>query len=210
MKGTKSQVKKAQKALSRGKGKQAKVWEDYRNYKERIQKSRRIGSMQKKAMIQKKLEKARGNISYTWHQYREFKFSYYNISKFKGLKYIGKKKTKPTLQEYYQVRNIDNLDSIVKNIFDNYKVRYVLIILQIEFSQNIDWEDRQKKQRSAKKGDIQHVSDVFTKISFEQTMERGETLEKAILEKMSFLKHYTGYILHNTYIRVIYASSKTN
>lgn len=194
MKGTKTQIKKTQKALTRGKTKQGKSWENYRKRKEQIQKSRRIGSMRKQAMIQKELEKARGKVSYNWGKYRESKFSYYNISRFKGLKYIGKKKTKPTLQEYYKVRNVDNLDSIVKNIFDNYKVRYILVIFVMR----------------APAGNILHASDVYTKPAFDALQERGVTLFESATEKLSFLKTGEGAELLETHIRVIYAGSKAN
>lgn len=193
MKGTKTQVKKTQKALSTGKDKQAKAWEKYRTKKAQIQK-RRIGSMRKVALIEKELEKARGTVSRNWNIYRGQKFSYYHKSRFTGLTFEKKKRSKSTLQEFYKVRKPDNLDNIVGNIFDQHKVRYVLVMLEIRLPE----------------GQVQWVSDVFTKPAYDATMGREETLMEAILEKLSFLQKYEGYEILSIHIRVIYAGSKTN
>ena len=59
-------------------------------------------------------------------------------------------------------------------------------------------------------GQVQWVSDVFTKPAYDALIERGETLLEAIIEKLSFLQAYEGYEILSTHIRVIYAGSKTN
>lgn len=194
MRGTKTQVKKSKRALQTGKDKQAKAWTNYKKRKEQIQKSRRIGSMKKRSMIQKELEKAQGTVSRNWNVYRGQKFSYYHKSRFTGLTFEKKKRSKSTLQEFYKVRKIDNLDTIVGNIFDQHRVRYILIMLEIRLPE----------------GQIQWVSDVFTKPAYDALIERGETLIEAIIEKLSFLQRYEGYEILSTHIRVIYAGSKTN
>ena len=168
MRGTKTQVKKSKRALQTGKDKQAKAWTNYKKRKEQIQKSRRIGSMKKRSMIQKELEKAQGTVSRNWNVYRGQKFSYYHKSRFTGLTFEKKKRSKSTLQEFYKVRKIDNLDTIVGNIFDQHRVRYILIMLEIRLPE----------------GQIQWVSDVFTKPSYDALIERGETLIEAIIEKL--------------------------
>lgn len=194
MKGTKAQVKKTKKALSKGKEKQDKAWSHYKTRKEQIQKSKRIGSMKKQSMIQKELEKARGTVSRNWNVYRGQKFSYYNKSRFTGLTFEKKQKSKSTLQEFYKVRKTDNLDNIVGTIFSQHTVRYILVMLEIRLPE----------------GQVQCISDVFTKPSYDAVLERGETLLEATIEKLSFLQKYEGYEILSTHIRVIYAGSKTN
>ena len=190
MKGTKTQVKKTQKALQSGKKRQGKVWEHYRKRKAEISKQK-ITSLKRQEKINKELQKARGNVSYNWQKYRTQKYSYYHISRYPSAiieKTIRRKKSK---EEFYKVKDKANLDVLIENIFENPKVRYILVILVTRLPS----------------GQIVYASDTFTKPAFERIIERGETVYNTVIEKFSFPQKTTDLTqakLLSIHIRVIY------
>lgn len=181
------------------KSKNSQKWADYRKKKKRIMSYKSVPIEEKKARLEKERAIVRNNIKFNWENYRSYKYGIIYESPYKGLRYDKKKRTRFTRQEYFTVKRGTDLDKTTGKIFDDPKVRYVLVILEIELIE----------------GTIVHVSDSFTKDAYEQVIgddefgeETGELLIEKVLEKMSFVQKYEGYKLKSTHIRVIYENTK--
>jgi len=93
--------------------------------------------------------------------------------------------------DYYKLAKGKDLDSTVERIFDNKKVRYILVTLKIRLPES----------------DVtQYISDVFTPESFEQMKENYNNIMEKILEKLSLVAKYDGWELVSQHIRLIYAN----
>lgn len=92
-------------------------------------------------------------------------------------------------QDYYKLRK-GNIDNAIDKIFNNPKVRYVLVTLKIKLKDT---------------DNIIFVSDSFTPEAWEQLQESETTAMEKILEKLSFVAKYDGFELISKHIRIIYA-----
>lgn len=186
------QHKRVKKSLQSSQKKQSKTWADYHSRIAVID-NMRISSMARQRKRVTALEKVRGKVSDTWGNYRQRKFRIYNPSRFGGLDFTKRKTSKGSIQEYYNIKDVNNLDNILALIFEKPQVRYVLVIGKIRLEE----------------GRIQIVSDVFTRPAYNELRNRGETALEAFFEKLSFLQQYDGYELLTLHLRVIYENPKT-
>jgi len=101
-----------------------------------------------------------------------------------------KKKYPISQQDYYKLRTGADLDNTVSRVFDNPKIRYVLVTLKIKIDAT---------------GQIIYASNTYTRASIRQLQERGEeTVLENCLDKMTSVHKYKGFTIISTHIRTVY------
>lgn len=182
----------------------SKRWFTYRKQKRKLQQNKRLDFFEKANEKKGLLLSTRKTISKDFADYRERKFLIVHAKSepYFGFKFDHKFETQHTKQEFIKVKNkdikqydTDNLDNIIKKIFEKKNVTGVGLVLKVEYKES---------------GEIGHVSKFYTKIGIKRINERGKTLYEDLERKLENMgkKSTAEFKLKGIYIRIIYEKPK--
>ena len=137
--------------------------------------------------------KTRSKQREIWKEYREKKYSILHPTSIAGIT-LFKRSNK---QSYYKTSKRVDLKQAINKLFDEKKLRYVIVILKIRTSN----------------GEVLLVSDVFSKAGYERILEiykkSSNPVMDAVLDKLQNQHSYEGFEVLDVFLRTHYESSKT-